>query len=1312
MDLTTPHEVVVHRPRFISMPHALVSDGRELSYAEFLPRETLGSYVDRNGISIARGPIYVWHNGHRVPEALWTRLIPRHGDLVVIRARMQGGGGSAKILRTVALVALAIAAPYAAAGVSGAAVAAGYSATAAAAFGATASAAILLGGSILVNALIPLPNANTAAAANQAVTDSPVYAIQAASNSGRLYEPMMLVFGFCRVTPDLGSNPSTNYVGDDQYLSQIFHFGLQPDMVIYDFRIGDSLLTNFQGVEIQRSGWDGAITLAPDNVDTIQGYDLNFLDGWNYRTTPDSTTWFEIELAAQLYSVDPSTGAFGPQTVIVQAEYRDVQNDTWIPIGAYSNPIYATHYWALGIYDIASGDSGGLGNWNQVSYGSLVESDHTNGEQYQDCTSFDTGGGDSGGGVQTSCKTYEWRWLPHPFQLGRPWQGVAPDPLIGYDVEEGVQLTGNSNAAVRQTLSVGVPLGQYEIRVSKGNPDLATTTDSNVVSVTQIRAFQTTPTDYTGQSRMAVRIKATSQLNGPINQLSALCQAFCNVWNGTDWVYTQTSNPAWWFLWYALGKRDANGQRIYGGGISADRIDVESIKAWGAYCTLKGWTFNYVLQQKTTVDAMLTMIARCGQGSYSWQTGKLGVIWDAPNQPEVALIGPFNIKSGTFSVSYVDATVDGIIGNFINPARDWVADQVRVAVPGAPVLDNPQTFDLDGVTDAALAGRQINLLAAQQYFMRRRVAWEMDIEGYVATRGDVVRVSHDLTVWGYAGRLTGGDRTTLQLDRAVPAGGTGWMNLRSPDGRMQAIQVSGVGSVDQLTILTPLPVDFPMPGDADWSDVVALDWAWQFDPLATPGRRLKIVSVSPTNDDGVQFEAVDDDPDYYLSETNPFAYTPPRDGSLLSGVVLALATSEQILAVASDDIQVRLDYVLSAALQVNIDYTINGQAYPTVVTSDRFATISAHTGDVIVATVTPVAPTGKGVAKSITVTVQGLLTPLPAVTGLTSVFRDGLTVLSWDPVSDVRDPAYEVRLGSTWENSATVAITPSTELVAVGNGLYFVAARFVTSKGVVVYGLADTLSIAGATLVRNVLVTVDEDPAWDGTASEGAFVLDGVLTLAGTGDILSVPDILALDDILLYGGVATEGIYQTKDTNVVDIGFTTPVLVTFSVSGFAINFADDILGVADILAMPDILGGSNQQHYKIQPQIRTATVAGDWTDWRDYVPGLLNARYFDVRLLLQTDSPLIVPYVDHFSWTIDVPDMIQKAESVAVPSAGLHVTFGKDFHAVPNIQITQLDAVNGDRFSLTNVTTEGFDIYFFNNATAIAAVMNYLAQGY
>ncbi|MGY6273882.1 host specificity factor TipJ family phage tail protein, partial [Achromobacter denitrificans] len=540
---------------------------------------------------------------------------------------------------------------------------------------------------------------------------------------------------------------------------------------------------------------------------------------------------------------------------------------------------------------------------------------------------------------------------------------------------------------------------------------------------------------------------------------------------------------------------------------------------------------------------------------------------------------------------------------------------------------------------------------------------------------------------------------------------TGIALLRDPDGNMKTVSVvSAVGDVDELTITTGLD-GFPMPGDEGFEDCSPFDWTWQFDPIATPGRRFKITGVKPAGD-GLRFEAMDDDPEYYACENNPYQYTPPRDGALLAGVVLALTGTEQIISVSTDQIRFSLSWLLSSDTQSLVSIIVNGLPRVSEVTASRMMDLMVATGDVVDVTITPRRGTGSGEPRRQTFVIQGLAAPLPPVTGLTSVFRDGLTVLSWLRVVDVREPWYEIRLGPTWANAQVVAQTPALETLAVGNGLYHVAAAYRLADGTTVYGPADTLQIAGAVLVRNVILTRDEAPEWAGTVSEGAMLYHGKLTLAALGDVLAVPDVLAEPDMLWLGGAAPRGVYTIAEADRIDIGFTAAVRIGFDVDLDVVNSNDDLLAVADILSVADVLNGSRLSHAKATLQVRSANVEGDWTDWRDYVPGLINARYFDIRLVLQTDDPSYIPFVNQFTWFVDVPDLIQRGEGLSVGAGGLRVAYAKAFHGIPNVQITILDAQDADRAVLTDSDETGFTIAIMNGATPVAREINWLAQGY
>lgn len=1288
-------EVVERTPSLVHLPNPITPAGKVISYAAFLPGETLEAYLSRVGIRVVDAPMHVWHNGHQVPALLWKRLIPKIGDQVVIRAKMEGGGGGGKILRTVALVALVVVSAGYGAALGGALGFAGATA------GAIGSSIIMLAGTMLINALLPMPMPTMAKlGVGEKYESSPTYAIQGGRNRARPWEPMLLVFGRHRVVPDLGAMPYTQQQGDDQFLNQVFHFGLQNwEIDISDLRIGDTALTNYSGVQTQMADGAGRLTMFPGNVDTLQGFTVNAADGWLGRTTGDDVTYITIELAARLFRINDD-GLIVGRSVDVEIQYRKTGAPTWTPIAYGSGVNLATHYWSLKWRANSLGPDGYDGQ--QLEYGSTNPSDHNDGDY-----------------VHLGGPTYAvWRWVPHPVSLGQPWQGIAPDPVLAPGGPY-VRLIGSRQEPTRLSISWGVTLGQYDVRIRKITPDINESRESNETAVSQILAFQQDSADYTGQARMALRIKASGQLNGQVDQLSAVIAAYCLVWDGTAWVYKATSNPAWWFLWFARGKLSPSGSRIYGCGLSDAQIDIEGIKAWAAWCESKNLTFNYVLDRKISSAEMLDIIARAGRGAKTQHTGKLGVVWDAGGLPEVATFGPFNIKAGSFQVAYTnEGTVDEIVVSFVNADRRWTMDEVRVRVPGATTTNSPLQLDLDGCTNVDMAGREANLLAASQVWHRRRVTFETDIEGYVASKGDVIRLTHDLTVWGYSGRMLPGSSSgsggfpKIVLDSAVPSSGSGTALLRDPNGQMKVVAVtSEVGEVTELTIVSDLD-GFPMPGDPGFEEINSLDWVWQFDPLQTPGRRFKITSVEPSAE-GVKFSAIDDDDGYYASESGPYQYTPPRDGVLLGGVVFSVTFSEAIRNVATDLIDVQVAWVLSIASKVQVNLTINGIAQEPVTTIERRLSIQAKTGDVIVAIVQPINQLGNGTPYRQQYQVQGLLAPLPAITGLTSVFRDGLTTLVWDRVTDIRQPDYEVRLGASWSNSRMVGTTQGLEMLAVGNGLYFVAARFRFGSQTI-YGPPDSLQISGAVLVRNVLATIHEDPTWAGALEGGAIIHDSELTLAGIGDILSAADVLALEDVLWFGGVSTGGTYTTNDSNVVDIGYAAPVRIDFTIDEYALNFGEDVLSIADVLEEADILNDSNRQFYQVRPQIQFAQDDGVFGGWQDYIPGTVNARYFRVRVILQTDDPLIVPFVRHFSWTVDVPDLVQTGTGLTVPAAGLRITYGKAFHAKPNLQVTELDAVGGDRVEIRQSTAPllGFDVQIFNNATPVERVINWLSQGY
>src|SRR5690606_36321085 len=134
-------------------------------------------------------------------------------------------------------------------------------------------------------------------------------------------------------------------------------------------------------------------------------------------------------------------------------------------LGNIKDPVYAKNYWSLGRMTTPSSGNTTDQFWQQVEYGSTDPTQHVEGQTVTRCSGT---GGDAG----YFCTTYTWRWMAHPHAMGRPWRGLAPDPLLGYTETDGYRLSNNSSDIVRRTVTVEVERGQYEIRMRKRTADL------------------------------------------------------------------------------------------------------------------------------------------------------------------------------------------------------------------------------------------------------------------------------------------------------------------------------------------------------------------------------------------------------------------------------------------------------------------------------------------------------------------------------------------------------------------------------------------------------------------------------------------------------------------------------------------------------------------------------------------------------------------------------------------------------------------------------------------------------------------------
>lgn len=297
-----------------------------------------------------------------------------------------------------------------------------------------------------------------------------------------------------------------------------------------------------------------------------------------------------------------------------------------------------------------------------------------------------------------------------------------------------VQLGGDSPTPVRRTETWNIPDDNpqptpgttWKVRFQREQAPATYQGDHDDISVTALRSYSPDTADYTGQTRLEMKIRASEQLSGPLDRLSAMVRQKVPTPAGAGWgPPAATSNPAWLFRWFALGVR-VGGRLVAGAGLPESRIDDASIRAWGAWCEVQQLRCDHVIQAATSVHDVLALIAQCGRASPSWSGGRLGVVYEDADRLPSAMITPGNILAGTLEIDYAAGqAVDEIAVRYISPAVDWQYATLRRRAAGVTTPARSETVTLPGVTTDRQAAMAANLLLAAQTHRRRRIRWQM-----------------------------------------------------------------------------------------------------------------------------------------------------------------------------------------------------------------------------------------------------------------------------------------------------------------------------------------------------------------------------------------------------------------------------------------------------------------------------------------------------------------------------------------------------------------------------------------------------------
>lgn len=481
------------------------------------------------------------------------------------------------------------------------------------------------------------------------------------------------------------------------------------------------------------------------------------------------------------------------------------------------------------------------------------------------------------------------------------WQAVASLPSTDFTVSapscfaQGGTFVVRSSA--RKTVRVGVrwkvPQGQYDVRMSRFATSYAYGTESSTrfdgAQLATFRSIKHTNPSKTGTLKLALRIKATDQLNGVINQLSVLGQQKIRVYDhvAEEWLAPSVNtNPAWIYHWL-LTTCPGVAQLV-----ADSRVDLPAFVAWAQDCDSKGFTAKGIIDKATTSGEIYRMILAAGRASFAMRDGMYSVLYDRDGLVPVQHFSPANSRDFTGQRMFIDLP-HGLRVRFQNPALNWQEDEIIVLDDGYtynglnargvassdPPAEKFETLSVPYVTEPRAAWQLARYHLAQAKFRPNVYSWVADVEHLICTRGDLVYMVHDVTDWGssfglikdighvagYVDQILTAEPVTLEVGQVYS------VRVRTRDNQSHISVISSItGDGHILNLATPMPSTVQM-GDL-----------YIIGQTSKGIKQLLITKIEPSSDLNATLQAVEYDANVQSYDDDP----PTTFISAISGTLI------------------------------------------------------------------------------------------------------------------------------------------------------------------------------------------------------------------------------------------------------------------------------------------------------------------------------------------------------------------------------------------------------------------------------------------
>jgi hypothetical protein len=425
-----------------------------------------------------------------------------------------------------------------------------------------------------------------------------------------------------------------------------------------------------------------------------------------------------------------------------------------------------------------------------------------------------------------------------------------------------ITLTAATTTPQRRTYSGTVALGRYQVRVRRTDTKDLSPRSGHDALWEGLRSFVNTSQDFGNKTLLAVKIRATNNLNDRTqNRFNVIATRKLEVMDPTGRIFTlsATRSIVWAFV-------DVF-RSAYGGRVADTFLDFDELLDLDDVYEGRNEHFDWIFRDPITVWEAAQAIAQVGRGVPLIKGSLITLKRDEPQSIPVAMFSPDNILKSTFNkqVKFWDTDEnDSIRIEYTEPATGYKQETVVCTLPGG-TTDNPKDVRLPGCQERNHAYRTGLFMMASLRYLRENITFDTGLEGHIPTYGDLIAIAYDATEWGQSGYIVNADQDTggaaiLWLSEPLNwTGDTGShvMMLRGRQGQpMGPYSVTRMEDDQQVLLELPTDIDFQLDGTTE-------PMLFIFGVLGNITKYAKIVNLEPQGGEGVRCTTVNYSPIIY-----------------------------------------------------------------------------------------------------------------------------------------------------------------------------------------------------------------------------------------------------------------------------------------------------------------------------------------------------------------------------------------------------------------------------------------------------------------